>query len=86
MNLVDVPADRRCNARTRSGEPCKNWGMRPSGRCRMHGGKSWRGMASPRYQHGFYSRDVFCRVMWAAVRRGDPLARSFVEDLVRRGL
>jgi hypothetical protein len=29
-----------CGAKTRSGNPCKKWGMKPSGRCRLHGGKS----------------------------------------------
>lgn len=33
------PHAKRCGAKTRSGEPCKNWAM-PNGRCRMHGGKS----------------------------------------------
>lgn len=32
-------ASGRCNARTRDGDPCKNWAMQ-NGRCRMHGGKS----------------------------------------------
>src|SRR5690625_4491593 len=30
---------KRCGAKTRSGNTCKNWAM-PNGRCRMHGGKS----------------------------------------------
>jgi len=30
---------RKCGAKTRSGEPCKNWAM-SNGRCRMHGGTS----------------------------------------------
>lgn len=31
---------RRCGACCRrTGEPCRNWGIRPSMRCRMHGGK-----------------------------------------------
>jgi len=55
-NLNDVPEDRRCSAKTRSGEPCKNWGRSPSGRCRMHGGKSYGGIASPTLEHGWYSR------------------------------
>ena len=86
MSLCDVPTDRRCMAKTRAGTPCKNWGIRPSGRCRMHGGKSYRGFASPRYRHGCYSKDILCRVLWYAALRGDPVARSFVEDLVRRGV
>jgi hypothetical protein len=52
----------------------------------MHGGKSYRGFASPRYRHGCYSKDILCRVLWYAALRGDPVARSFVEDLVRRGV
>ena len=55
-NLNDVPEERRCGARTRSGEPCKTWGISPSGRCRMHGGKSYGGIASPTLEHGWYSR------------------------------
>lgn len=47
---------KRCGAKTRSGELCKNWGMEPSGRCRMHGGKSLRGIASPQFKHGRYSK------------------------------
>lgn len=33
------PHATRCGAKTRSGEPCKNYAM-TNGRCRMHGGKS----------------------------------------------
>lgn len=29
-----------------------------NGRCRMHGGKSLRGMASPRYRHGLYTKEA----------------------------
>ena len=54
-NLQDVPDDRACKAKTRAGTPCKNWGMWPSGRCRMHGGKSYGGIASPTLTHGWYS-------------------------------
>lgn len=42
---------RRCGACCRrTGEPCKNWGIRPSMRCRMHGGKgSGRPATTKRY-------------------------------------
>lgn len=43
-----------CGAKTRSGAPCKGKAM-SNGRCRMHGGKSLSGIASPRYKHGRYS-------------------------------
>jgi hypothetical protein len=59
-----------CGAKTRGGRPCKNAGMYPSGRCRMHGGKSYRGIASPRYKHGRYSKEWLVRFM--ARMRDEP--------------
>ncbi|MGI8622675.1 MAG: HGGxSTG domain-containing protein [Solirubrobacteraceae bacterium] len=53
---MELPPGRECGAKTRDGDPCKNWGMQPSGRCRMHGGKSRCWFASPRYEHGWYSK------------------------------
>jgi len=52
-------ARKTCGAKTRSGEPCKNWAM-PNGRCRMHGGKS---TGAPKNnqnakKHGFFSRYI----------------------------
>lgn len=58
-NLMNVPEHRRCGAKTRDGDPCKNWGIPPSGRCRMHGGRSLRWFASPRWVHGQFSRYGF---------------------------
>jgi hypothetical protein len=29
-----------------------------NGRCRMHGGKSLRGKANPRYRHGYYTLEA----------------------------
>ena len=55
-----------CGARTRSGAPCKNLALYPAGRCRMHGGKSLRGLASPRYKHGKYSKDTLAMLTRAA--------------------
>ena len=73
MNLADVPAGRHCNARTRAGTPCKKWGILPSGRCRNHGGKSYRGYASPRLVHGRHSTYF-----------PFPFMRSYVEAHDRR--
>lgn len=64
MTLSDVPDNRRCNAKTRAGTPCRNWGIRPSRRCRMHGGTSYRGIASPCFRHGGRSRDPLARLLW----------------------
>jgi hypothetical protein len=50
MLPADVPlCSARC--RTRGGEPCRNAAM-PSGRCRMHGGKSlWLSFVEEERQH-----------------------------------
>ncbi len=63
MSLANVPPERRCNAATRAGTPCRKWGILPSGRCRNHGGKSYRGIASPRFKHGRSSRDLLARLV-----------------------
>lgn len=55
-----------CGAKTRSGEPCRRSPMRGTGystpytrpRCRTHGGKSLRGVASPSWKHGQMSYAV----------------------------
>lgn len=45
----------RCNAKTRSGQPCKSLAM-ANGRCRMHGGATPKGIASPQFVTGRYSK------------------------------
>lgn len=45
-----------CGAKTRAGTPCRQTIICENGRCRMHGGTSLRGLASPRYKHGRYSK------------------------------
>ena len=64
-HLPRDPGDRRlCGARTRRNHdaPCRNFSMIPSGRRRLHGGKSPRGIGSPSLRHGFYSRCVLTRI------------------------
>jgi hypothetical protein len=65
-----------CQARTRQsgGPPCRNYGIRPSGRCRLHGGRSLRGIASPTFVHGRRSRDWLLRGAWLAAPGGTPQA------------
>lgn len=46
---------KRCGAKTKSGGKCTQWGM-PNGRCRLHGGKTPSGLASPHFKHGRYSK------------------------------
>lgn len=45
---------RKCGAKTRSGGECAGLAM-ANGRCRMHGGSSLAGVASPNFKHGRYS-------------------------------
>lgn len=45
----------QCGAKTRSGKPCANDAM-ANGRCRMHGGKSLKGIESATYKTGLYSK------------------------------
>jgi len=45
----------RCGAKTRARTPCKSIAM-ANGRCRLHGGKSLSGIASPSFKHGRYSK------------------------------
>jgi len=45
----------QCGAKTRNGKPCKSLAM-ANGRCRMHGGKSLKGIASPSLTTGKYSK------------------------------
>lgn len=37
FNLESLP---RCGAKTRSGNPCKRYGNKRNGRCKLHGGRS----------------------------------------------
>lgn len=50
--------DKRCGAKTRTGEPCKNRAVRGSNRCRMHGGTQPKGAASPNFKHGRHSSQL----------------------------
>ena len=54
---------RHCGAdlRTRAGHRCPNAQM-PNGRCRMHGGRSLRGVAHPSFREGRYSKSVPARL------------------------
>lgn len=52
-----------CDARTRVGGRCRQPGMRPSGRCRMHGGKAVRGIANKNTVTGRYSTDLPTRLL-----------------------
>lgn len=84
----------RCGAKTRSGDPCKNPVMVGRNRCRMHGAKSPRGVASPQMVHGRYSKDLPTRLQaryqesqsdqdLLNLRSEISLTDAFVEDALK---
>ena len=49
----------RCTAKAKgSHEQCKNYVVRGRSKCRLHGGATPRGIASPHFKHGRYSQDL----------------------------
>ena len=48
--------EERCEAKTRKGTLCQKTAINGTGRCRLHGGESLRGVASPTFVHGQSSR------------------------------
>lgn len=56
------PHARRCGAKTRCGAPCRNLAVRARTRCRMHGGSTPRGFASPHTKTGGRSLDLPTRL------------------------
>src|SRR4051794_509990 len=71
-----------CGAKTRSGGRCRAIPIQPSGRCRLHGGASLRGLAAPAWKSGRHSAylptDLRARYLRA---RGDPELLSLKDDL-----
>jgi hypothetical protein len=52
---MNVPMGRICGAKTKSGKPCQRKPM-PNGRCHKHGGPTPKGIASPNWKHGRFSK------------------------------
>lgn len=46
----------KCGAKTKDGTPCEKWPINGTNRCRLHGGNTPRGLRSPNWKHGRYSR------------------------------
>jgi hypothetical protein len=63
-----------CGAKTRAGHPCRQRPML-NGRCRMHGGATPRGVASPHFKHGRYSKALPVRLaaVYEQARTDDDL-------------
>jgi hypothetical protein len=65
QRIRDYPMHRAksCGAKTRAGGKCRAPAM-PNGRCRMHGGCSLAGAASPRFKHGLYTKEMAALRRW----------------------
>lgn len=58
MECVKPDAEpKRCGAKLRNKNAvCRQWGIQPSGRCRLHGGVTPRGPDAGAFKHGLYSK------------------------------
>jgi len=60
--LVNLVKARRCGAKTRAGQPCKQAAVRGRSRCRMHGGAKGsggpRGNRNGNFKHGLYTGEA----------------------------
>src|SRR3954462_10551565 len=73
----------RCGAKTRSGVPCRQPGMK-NGRCRLHGGKSPgapRGERNGNYQHGLRTKEALADKREALKAR--RLLRTLISEAER---
>lgn len=68
---------KKCGALTRRGTACQQPAMK-NGRCRMHGGKTPRGVELPQFSHGRYSKAVPDRL---SVRYEEALSDEERHDL-----
>lgn len=84
-----------CGAKCRSGRRCPMPPVTGNKRCRMHGGKSRRGMASGTFKHGGYSIDLpthlaamYQEVLddpdWLSSRTDIALLRTRLRELIQR--
>jgi len=70
-----------CGARTRNGGLCQSRAM-PNGRCRMHGGSTPSGIASPHYKTGRYAKHMPKRMLETYEQaRTDPELLNLSDDL-----
>jgi hypothetical protein len=53
----------QCEAKNRAGEQCRRHATPGRNVCRMHGGKTPRGIASPNFRTGRYSKDLPSRLL-----------------------
>lgn len=77
--LLSVNGSPACGAKTRAGGKCKAIGIKPSGRCLRHGGKSLSGPASATFKDGHKSKYMYLPPMLAA--RIENMALDIIDNL-----
>ncbi len=72
-----------CGAKTRRGSPCQRRPARGRNRCKLHGGATPRGIGSPHFKTGKYSRYLPDRLIsdYHKISRDEEL-RSFRQELI----
>jgi hypothetical protein len=77
------PHAKRCKAKAKStGGQCKNMAVTGRNVCRIHGGASLSGIASPTFKHGRYSRDVAPEVLERYLAaRDDPDLLALADEI-----
>lgn len=88
MNAVIPHEGPLCGAQTRRGTPCRRRRAPGRPRCNLHGGKSLRGIAHPRFKHGLYSIDdpLLNRAKQKVEQRRRAIWRDYERELDRMGL
>lgn len=94
MNGEQSHAPGLCGARTRAGGECKRPAL-TNGRCHLHGGRAPKGIASPHFKHGRYSKYLPRGIVGAyeealadpelmSLRPGAALLEARVTELLKR--
>lgn len=81
---VNEKGRRICGAKKRGkgGEVCRAIAVMENGRCRIHGGKTPKGIAASRYKHGLYSAYMPARLIPSAMEAAnDPELLSVRADI-----
>lgn len=74
-----TPGKKRCGAKLRKkpGKRCQSDKLMPNGRCRLHGGKTPSGLASPNWKHGLKSKHRWQGSLPSEHSAGGSLADRF---------
>jgi hypothetical protein len=79
---MPLPHQRLCNGHKRDGAPCTNVAVRGNAKCRMHGGQSLSGLASPRLITGKYSKVLPARLATKYLEaKNSPRLLSLADDI-----